>query len=363
MKKVVIIGAGQTGRGFIAPILAENGYNITFLDKDEQLVQQLQVEKKYKIEYFGNSRSARIITDFQAFSTHSKEACSALLESSLVIISILANNISSLIPLFQEVTKIREKKLTIICCENGINVKRPLVDSKIDAVISEGIIFCTSLRPDKEKLDLLSQDYPELPIDGQVEGLELAIKGMPLEMSFPELIQRKIYTYNFISAIVAYLGSYKGYEVYGEAANDSTIAQFIKKIQPELSQIVAKEYHVNDEEQLIFTQNAVKKFQNKEIYDTIYRNAREAERKLSNKERLLVPLKLAQKYKIPTGQFELVVASAIYYAFAFEQLSVENYFDFLQNELGDEAMISRIKRLFNAFCQKEELSKIIKSVE
>ena len=42
MKKAVIIGAGQTGRGFIAPIVRENGYAITFLDKDRALVEQLR---------------------------------------------------------------------------------------------------------------------------------------------------------------------------------------------------------------------------------------------------------------------------------------------------------------------------------
>ena len=42
MKKAVIIGAGQTGRGFIAPIVRENGYAITFLDKDRALVDQLR---------------------------------------------------------------------------------------------------------------------------------------------------------------------------------------------------------------------------------------------------------------------------------------------------------------------------------
>ena len=52
MKKAVIIGAGQTGRGFIAPIVQENGYAITFLDKDHALVEQLRKEKEYTVSYF-----------------------------------------------------------------------------------------------------------------------------------------------------------------------------------------------------------------------------------------------------------------------------------------------------------------------
>jgi mannitol-1-phosphate 5-dehydrogenase len=363
MKNSVIIGAGQTGRGFIAPILVKNDYHITFLDKNEKLIEQLNTEKEYKIEYFGDVRSPQLMSDFQAFQIDSEGAFSALLDTNLVFVSVLANNILSLIALFQKISEVRSEKLTIICCENGVDVKKPLVDAGLDAVISEGIIFCTTLQPDKTKLNLLSQDYPEIPIDGQVEGIDFGIDGMPLEMKFPELIQRKIYTYNFVSAIVSYFGSYKGYEVYGEAANDPTIAKFIEEIVPVITEIVSKEFDIAYQEQLIFTQNAVTKFQNRDIYDTIYRNAREAERKLSSRERLVVPLKLAQKYKVDSRQIELVTAAAIYYGFEYESLSVENYFDFLKSEFNDDQMLSRMREMFQALCQKRELAEIVGSFE
>ncbi|MDR2976217.1 MAG: hypothetical protein LBV19_02745 [Streptococcaceae bacterium] len=364
MKKAVIIGAGQTGRGFIAQILDDNDYEITFLDKNRKLIEKLNTENEYKIEYFGDARPARIMSEFQAFSIGSDEAILALEAADLVFVSVLANNIPDLIPLFQEAVRLRgENKLTIICCENGVNVKRPLVEARLDAVISEGIIFCTTLQPDKDKLDLLSQDYPELPVDGQVDGIFLDIKGMPIEMKFPELIQRKIYTYNFISAIVSYFGSYEGYEAYGEAANDPTVARFIERVVPIITEIVSKEFEVDYQEQLTFTRNAVEKFQNKDIYDTICRNAREAERKLSSHERLIVPLKLALKYHAPSRQIELVVASAIYYGFEYEALQVEDYFDFLKSELNDEQLIFRLRKMFEALCQKRKLSEIIDSFE
>ena len=57
MKKAVIIGAGQTGRGFVAPILKENNYSITFLDENASLIDKLKKEEKYTIHYFGNVKS------------------------------------------------------------------------------------------------------------------------------------------------------------------------------------------------------------------------------------------------------------------------------------------------------------------
>ena len=47
MKEAVLIGAGQTGRGFIAPILQANAYHITFIDKNKELIDQLNAEKSY----------------------------------------------------------------------------------------------------------------------------------------------------------------------------------------------------------------------------------------------------------------------------------------------------------------------------
>ena len=45
MKEAVLIGAGQTGRGFIAPILQTNAYHITFIDKNKELIDRLKAEK------------------------------------------------------------------------------------------------------------------------------------------------------------------------------------------------------------------------------------------------------------------------------------------------------------------------------
>ena len=74
MKKAVIIGAGQTGRGFIAPIVQENGYAITFLDKDHALVEQLRKEKEYTVSYFGGKREPQHISGYSALTTDEKEA-------------------------------------------------------------------------------------------------------------------------------------------------------------------------------------------------------------------------------------------------------------------------------------------------
>lgn len=364
MKKAVIIGAGQTGRGFIAPIAENNGYELVFLDKKKELVEQLNREGFYRVEYFGNVRDPRIIRDYKAFYIEEEEAVRQIAESDAVFVSVFASHIGELTGCLEKAAALRKGgKLTIICCENGVNVKKPLIDAGLDAVISEGIIFCTTLQPDMEKLDLVSQDYPELPVDGKVEGFGLKLEGMPLEQDFPSLIQRKIYTYNFISAVVAYLGSYKGYEVYGEAANDGEIVHVISGIVPVASRVIAKQYHVPYETQLTFTNNAVAKFRNREIYDTIYRNARQAERKLGASERILTPLRLAHDYEDDMGGIELVAASAIYYGSEKEKMDVDAIIERLKETVQEESCVQNVQKMLEMFRRGTLLSEIIAFAE
>ena len=41
MKKAVHFGAGNIGRGFIAPVLQENEYEVIFVDINNELIQQI----------------------------------------------------------------------------------------------------------------------------------------------------------------------------------------------------------------------------------------------------------------------------------------------------------------------------------
>ena len=75
MKEAVLIGAGQTGRGFIAPILQANAYHITFIDKNKELIDRLNAEKSYTVHYFGDGKEPVTITGYDAYTTADKNCC------------------------------------------------------------------------------------------------------------------------------------------------------------------------------------------------------------------------------------------------------------------------------------------------
>ena len=67
MKLAIHFGAGNIGRGFIAPVLQDNNYEVIFVDVNKQLIEQINLLKEYKV----SSISLNSSTDLLAVSyTH-----------------------------------------------------------------------------------------------------------------------------------------------------------------------------------------------------------------------------------------------------------------------------------------------------
>ena len=52
---ILIIGAGAIGRGYIAPLFQSLGYKISFMDKNENLIDKLK-RKKYTAAFSLNNK-------------------------------------------------------------------------------------------------------------------------------------------------------------------------------------------------------------------------------------------------------------------------------------------------------------------
>ena len=85
MKEAVIIGAGQTGRGFIAPIMQANAYHITFIDKNEQLIDKLKNKGSYTVQYFGDAKPPVEVSGYDAYTTAEDEIFLLMLILSLQV--------------------------------------------------------------------------------------------------------------------------------------------------------------------------------------------------------------------------------------------------------------------------------------
>lgn len=373
-EKTVIIGAGGSGRGFLARLLQEDGARICFLDKDKKLIEDLQREERYHIRV-GKSGTEVTIRDYEAWSIDSSEAAECAAEADWIFISIGAEHLEELAPFLEKAALIRKEKVQngpfrIIVCENGISPKRILAKAlkntrAEDSLITQGVIFCTSISKKQGSLDIVSEDYQKLPYDVDEGLFLLPFEHFPATIKFDQLLQRKIYTYNCLSACIAYLGSYLKYQVYADAANDPYIKRCCQQLVQGLNHAICSSMEVDSEEQRVFSQMALKKFCDPDISDTIYKNVRSAVRKLSPAERIMGPMKLMEQQGEDIAVLELVAAAALYYLEMNEKLNFqdESYTDVMElfralNPQVEEPVVFAIHEFLQQFRKGEELDHI-----
>lgn len=321
MSNYVIIGAGQTGRGYINRILYLNNKNVTFLDKDEKLVSNLR-SGSYKIEFGGSDRGALEVNNFDVYTMDSNEGHHALKEADFIFTSVGADNLSDVANQLSKVLNNKDKTVRLMTCENGIGVSKHFENLSYNAPleVTEGIVFCTTLN---NGTDILSEDLDWIPFDNTRWTESLPLIGFSEEPNLNILMERKIFTYNCLSAVVAYVGYLFDYEDYALAGNDPVISEFMEKIRSVLDISISKEYEIDLIDQKEFSNKAVAKFQNKAIKDTIQRNTRDTKRKLSQKERIMSPLLLINNNNLCSEELLTVCAVACYYGMTEEDLSFE----------------------------------------
>ena len=313
MSNVVIIGAGQTGRGYLNRFFQSE--SITFLDKDEELIHSLQIEPCYHVSFGPGERRPLALENYNAYLIDSEDGIQAMADADLIMVSVGKKNLKDVAVNLKKGLAVRTKDdIDILTAENGVNVKQDLMELCEDQRVhlAEAIVFCTTIG-EKWSLDILSQNLDYLPYDVVALGHTLAYENMIAEEKLDVLMQRKIYTYNCISAVVSYLGYYKKYEVYSDAANDTEIVSCIEGILKTLNHCICEEYQITAKEQKEFSDMAVDKFQNRNIIDSIERNARDVDRKLGATERIMAPLAIVRKHNQSSPELLLTAASALYY--------------------------------------------------
>jgi mannitol-1-phosphate 5-dehydrogenase len=145
-------------------------------------------------------------------------------------------------------------------------------------------------------------------------------------------MQRKLYTYNAASAIIAYNGWNMGYLSYSDASNDEKISNILGKFYNDINHAISMEYGCDFEEQQEFALLSWKKFKDHAIKDTIERNARDPLKKLTPDERIIKPMNLLDKYGFDCSVLENAAALAILYS------GLEQDFDRILNDI---CMISK----------------------
>ena len=330
--KITIIGAGKTGRGFLARLLS--GEEITFIDKNEKLVRELNEKGSFDITYFGDKKPKETVKFLKACTWETIDR----IDADLILVSVGGTNLSDV---GYSLSKYVTKDTRIIVCENASSPAKKLCNAiGVEGIsVSEATVFCTTI--EKDGLNISSEWYPYLQFDKapMMEKCPAHPNLKPI-VGFENFLTRKLFTYNSASCIIAYLGYQKGYKVYSDAANDPEILALLDKNYLAINECMCREFGYERDDQREFGRLSRDKFTDKTIVDTVSRNAREPERKIGITERVVGPMLLIDKYGMDSSVLEMTLASMLLYRPAEETKWIS-----ILDELGMEGVLTELAGL------------------
>lgn len=348
MSKIVIVGAGKTGRGFLARLVSEEKREIIFIDKNEELVNQLNAAKNYQIHFFGEKREPFKVSGYKAYTWEG--VAEAEIDAELILVSVGGQNLKDVgVQLSSRFTK--EAVCPIITCENASNPSVTLREAmKNESLpISEATVFCTTI--EGEGMDIHSENYPYLQCNADLlKGYVPKIASIKAISNFSNFLTRKLYTYNAASCVIAYLGWKKGYENYADAANDEEILVLLDQNYAVTNEVLCEEFGYEKADQEEFAALSKAKFCDRTIVDTVARNARDPQRKLGAYERIIGPIRLMHRYGKDASVLEKTAAAAIQY-----ENEKETAWEKIKQEKSPEEILTDI-------CGLEKESAIFKNI-
>ena len=124
MKKAVMYGGGNIGRGFIGATLSQSGYEVTFIDVAEPVVKALQENHQYPVRYVSSEGHEDVMIEHvTAVNGNDQEAASeAIAGCDIMATAVGARILKFIVP--NLVAGLRKRwartdvPLNIIICEN-----------------------------------------------------------------------------------------------------------------------------------------------------------------------------------------------------------------------------------------------------
>lgn len=132
MRKAVVFGAGNIGRGFIGQLFTKSGFRVVFVDVNTELVEALNRAGEYTVQCVDNDRStAEIVANIRAVDGRNSEAVAGeVAEAGILATAVGVNNLSHIAAaLAQGLEKRLDRKggpVNLLVCENQLGANRLL---------------------------------------------------------------------------------------------------------------------------------------------------------------------------------------------------------------------------------------------
>ena len=357
MKKILIYGAGAIGRGYLAPLLQKFGMEISFVDRDQNVITGLKSRKTYRIAITGHNDYEFVNVPIEnAYIFGEKINVS---DFDLVFSCVGPSNCYDL------AEDLKDAK-AVISCENDMATVSGLQKLTGNPNIYFGIpdVITSNTAPS----ELLDND-PLMAVTEKgvlvIEKGEYTLPKEILQVNQDELKMHwmcKLFIHNAPHAIAAYLGYLKGYKFIHESMKDKKIKKIVIGSIKEITQGMIKCGFVNKNFANYYMKKEINRFSNNLLFDPISRVARDPIRKLSKDNRLILALRIALFNKKIPHNTAIGVKAAINYYDKKDSQSV--HLKMLLSSLGYEGVLEKVcglnkKDPLNKLCVKQNFELIL----
>ncbi|MFH5837087.1 mannitol-1-phosphate 5-dehydrogenase [Proteiniclasticum sp. C24MP] len=304
-------GAGNIGRGFIGLVLVKNGFEVTFADVADALIDEIKEKGEYTVILADEKREKIHVEGVHGINSKTEHAKlkDAVITADIITTAVGPNIVpiiaKTLVPGIKErLARAEVKPFSIIACENAVGATAILKEAllkeldEVEKANAEKYIgFPNSavdrivpLQTNENMLDVQVEPFFEWVVEkGAVKGDLLDIEGVHYVEDLTPYIERKLFTVNTGHAATAYFGLKNGYETVLQAISDAHVEKMVRGVLSETSFYITETYGFDKKEHQAYVDKIIGRFKNPNISDELVRVARSPIRKMSRKDRFVAP--------------------------------------------------------------------------
>src|SRR5690554_4390230 len=218
-RKLVLFGAGKIGRSFIGQLFSRSGFEVVFIDIDQQVIDALNQARSYKVYIYDTHPETIVVNNVRGVQGRDTEKVVAeIVSADILAVSVGKNGLRGIVPSLSLGLVEREKvfpgrMIDIILAENMRNADEFLYNELEEALPSHfpldervGLVE-TSIgkmvplihnQEDEEILSVYAEAYNTLIVNKEAFKNPIPdISGMEAKENMKAWVDRKLFIHNF----------------------------------------------------------------------------------------------------------------------------------------------------------------------
>lgn len=333
MKRAVMIGAGQIGRGFIGMLLEQAGYHVVFADLNMEVIDDINTRHEYTVHLVDTQCVNTRVSNISAMSSLDPRLIGEYEQCQLVCTAVGLTSLPKIAgPIARGIAARRAagstEYMNVIACENavrGSSQLKALVEQQLspeDLAYARQYVGFPDCAVDRiippahgiEAAEVVVEKYHEWDVEKKdFRGPLPEIAGMELVDDLTAYLERKLFTLNGANVVTGAIAYLKGYRTVNEALKDEEIYSLVLGLMEECSAMLEKRHGFSPKSMADYRASLMQRFMNPYIIDEAVRVVREPIRKLFATDRLVAPMNYAHSYGIATPHYYRGIASVLLY--------------------------------------------------